>query len=115
LLPFFRDFGAITGVRTQGECGACWAVTAVETVEAAHFLATGTLYELSESEIIACDDSCQMCDGKVVVLNEFLQDDCICHWLMICFAPMTLRWLATKCLRVGDDVRGPAASAKLSL
>jgi hypothetical protein len=72
---FPRDFGAITGVRTQGECGACWAVTAVETVEAAHFLATGTLYELSESEIIACDDSCQMCDGKVFVLDEFRQDD----------------------------------------
>ncbi|KAG7364502.1 cysteine proteinase [Nitzschia inconspicua] len=59
----WRDAGAVTGVRTQGDCGACWAVTAVETVESAHFLATGTLYTLSESEIIACDDSCQMCDG----------------------------------------------------
>jgi C1A family cysteine protease len=75
----FRDSGAITSVRTQGECGACWAVTAVETVEAAHFLATGTLYELSESEIIACDDSCQMCDGKYFVLAECLQDDSFSH------------------------------------
>jgi len=59
----WRDSGAMTDVRTQGECGACWAVTAVETVESAHFLATGTLYELSESEIIVCDDSCEMCSG----------------------------------------------------
>lgn len=59
----WRDSGAITDVRTQGECGACWAVTAVETIESAYFIATGTLYELSESEIIVCDDSCEMCSG----------------------------------------------------
>ena len=59
----WRDSGAVTDIRTQGECGACWAVTAVETVESAHFLATGTLYSLSESEIIICDDSCEMCSG----------------------------------------------------
>jgi C1A family cysteine protease len=59
----WRDSGAVTSIRTQGECGACWAVTAVETVESAYFLATGNLYELSESEIIVCDDSCEMCSG----------------------------------------------------
>jgi len=59
----WRDSGAISDIRTQGECGACWAVTAVETVESAYFLATGTLYELSESEIIVCDDTCEMCEG----------------------------------------------------
>eukprot|EP00536_Pseudo-nitzschia_multiseries_P008600 jgi/Psemu1/198479/e_gw1.220.24.1 len=59
----WRDSGAVTDVRTQGECGACWAVTAVETVESAYFLATGNLYTLSESEIIICDDSCEMCSG----------------------------------------------------
>ena len=59
----WRDSGAITDVRTQGECGACWAVTAVETMESAYYLATGTLYELSESEIIVCDESCEMCSG----------------------------------------------------
>jgi len=59
----WRDSGAVTDVRTQGQCGACWAVTAVETVESAHYIATGTLYELSESEIIACDSSCEMCSG----------------------------------------------------
>jgi len=59
----WRDSGAVTDVRTQGECGACWAVTAVETVESAYFIATGTLYTLSESEIIVCDDTCEMCSG----------------------------------------------------
>ena len=59
----WRDSGAVTDIRTQGDCGACWAVTAVETVESAHFLSTGKLYTLSESEIIVCDDSCEMCSG----------------------------------------------------
>jgi C1A family cysteine protease len=59
----WRDSGAVTDVRTQGECGACWAITAVENVESAYFIATGNLYSLSESEIIICDDSCEMCSG----------------------------------------------------
>lgn len=67
LFRFKRNIGAVTDVRTQGDCGACWAVTAVETVESAYFLATFTLYELSESEIIACDDSCEMCSGTFII------------------------------------------------
>ena len=59
----WRDSGAVTSVRTQGDCGACWAVTATETVESAHFISTGNLYTLSESEIIVCDESCEMCSG----------------------------------------------------
>jgi hypothetical protein len=59
----WRDSGAVTAVRTQGDCGACWAITAVETVESAHYLSTGSLYNLAESEIISCDKSCKMCDG----------------------------------------------------
>lgn len=59
----WRDYGVVTSVRSQGNCGACWAITAVETVESAHAIATGNLYDLSEAEIITCDDSCDMCSG----------------------------------------------------
>jgi KDEL-tailed cysteine endopeptidase len=59
----WRDYGAVTAVRSQGDCGACWAITAVESVESAHFIATGDLYDLSEAEIITCEDSCSMCSG----------------------------------------------------
>ena len=45
----WRDIGALTEVHSQGSCGACWAITAVETVESAHFIATGELYDLSVS------------------------------------------------------------------
>jgi C1A family cysteine protease len=95
---FFRNVGAVTSVRTQGECGACWAVTAVETVESAYFLASGELYKLSESEVIACDDSCQMCDGKAFFCSvlpkrqhfSLVNDTSSLHY--------PIRRLATKCL-----------------
>lgn len=44
-------------------CGACWAITAVETIESAIFIATGRLYTLSETEIILCATECEMCAG----------------------------------------------------
>ena len=59
----WRQSGAVTDIRSQGDCGACWAITAVENIESAYFIATGTLYDLSETEVIACDDSCEMCNG----------------------------------------------------
>jgi len=55
--------GAVTSVHSQGNCGACWAITAVETIESTYFIKTGQLLDLAETEIIACDDSCEMCDG----------------------------------------------------
>lgn len=35
----------------------------METVESAHFIGTGNLYDLSEAEVITCETSCSMCDG----------------------------------------------------
>ncbi len=59
----WRNIGAVTSVHNQGSCGACWAITATETIEAVNYIATGVLKDLSETEIIICEDSCQMCDG----------------------------------------------------
>jgi len=59
----WRDMGVVTSVHSQGSCGACWAITAVETIESANAIKTGTLVDLSESEVISCDDTCLACDG----------------------------------------------------
>ena len=59
----WRDYGAVSEVHSQGNCGACWAITAVETIESVYALKMGTLVELSETEVIVCDDSCEMCNG----------------------------------------------------
>jgi len=59
----WRTMGAVTDVHSQGSCGACWAITAVETIESANAIATGQLIDLDEEEVIACDGTCEMCNG----------------------------------------------------
>ena len=53
----------MTEVHSQGNCGACWAITAIETVESAGFISTGKLMDLSETEVIVCAEDCEMCAG----------------------------------------------------
>jgi C1A family cysteine protease len=59
----WRKMGAVTSIHSQSSCGACWAITATETIESAYYISTGKLYDLSEQEIIICDDTCDMCNG----------------------------------------------------
>lgn len=59
----WRSMGAVSAVHSQGSCGACWAITAVETIESAYAIYSGTLIDLSEEEVIACDGTCEMCNG----------------------------------------------------
>lgn len=59
----WRTLGVVTEVNSQGSCGACWAITAVETIESANAIATGQLIDLAEEEVIACDGTCEMCNG----------------------------------------------------
>lgn len=60
----WRSKGAVTPVRNQKECGACWAFSTIETVETMNFLKTGVLQELSVQEAIDCARNGNLgCDG----------------------------------------------------
>ena len=59
----WRNMGVVSSVHAQGSCGACWAITAVETIESAYAIKTGDLLDLAEEEVIACDGTCEMCNG----------------------------------------------------
>jgi C1A family cysteine protease len=59
----WREYGVVSSVHSQGSCGACWAITAVETIESAYALKTGTLMDLCETEVIVCEEDCEMCNG----------------------------------------------------
>ena len=59
----WRSMGAVTSIHSQSSCGACWAITAVETVESAYFISTGKLYDLAETEVIVCETNGEMCAG----------------------------------------------------
>jgi len=50
-------------VQDQGGCGSCWAFATVAVVESANALAHGTLYKLSEQQLVDCDSAQGGCNG----------------------------------------------------
>merc|ERR1712179_93668 len=65
----WRDSGAVTAVKDQGQCGSCWAFGATASMEAAHWEKYGSTVQMSEQQVVDCDTRDGQCNDSQ---NDFV-------------------------------------------
>jgi C1A family cysteine protease len=64
----WTTLGKVQAVKNQGQCGSCWAFSAVAAIESAIAIKTGSLPNISEQELVDCSRNYgnQGCDGGLM-------------------------------------------------
>uniref|UniRef100_A0A0D9XGV5 Uncharacterized protein n=1 Tax=Leersia perrieri TaxID=77586 RepID=A0A0D9XGV5_9ORYZ len=68
----WRQYGVVTPVKDQKQCGSCWAFSSVGAVESAYAIATKQLLRLSEQQVLDCSNAGDCSGGYTSsVLQDF--------------------------------------------
>lgn len=62
----WRDKGVVNAIKDQGQCGSCWAFSAIQAIESANAISTGTLDSYSEQNLVDCVSTCAGCNGGLM-------------------------------------------------
>lgn len=73
----WRTKGAVNDIKDQGNCGSCWAFSAIQNCESAEFIKYNTLYRFSEQFLVDCDKSNNGCKGGLPYRSfNFIINEC---------------------------------------
>jgi KDEL-tailed cysteine endopeptidase len=72
----WREKGVVNKIKDQGQCGSCYAFSAVQAIESAWAIKNGKLFSLAEQEIVDCDKVDSGCNGGLMdnVFNWVIQN-----------------------------------------
>ena len=75
-LPSSKDWrqeGAVSPVKDQGQCGSCWAFSATGALESAWYLSKNEMVSLSEQDIMDCSKAY----GNMVRITDMFSFFCV--------------------------------------